>query len=88
MLRLVAVTAAVLAGLGACQQHGPAEAQTEVGDARDNASPHSLDSNYLLTSRGAYVLSTPPPGAQISLGSKLVRRADGGDAPAEAINNN
>jgi hypothetical protein len=87
MLRLIAVTAALLAGLGACQQHGPAEPQIEVGNARGNASPSSLDSNYLLTPSGAYVLSNPPPGAEITVGSKLVRRADGGDPPAATINN-
>jgi hypothetical protein len=86
MLRLVAVTAALLAGLGACQQHGPADPQIEVGDARDNASPRSLDSSYLLTPSGVYVLSNPPPGAQITVGSKLVRRADESDLPAGTAN--
>jgi hypothetical protein len=86
MLRLVAVTAALLAGLGACQQHGPAGTQIGVVDTR-RASPPPLDSNYLLTPSGGYVLSSPPPGAQITVGSKLVRRADGGDAPAGTSNN-
>jgi hypothetical protein len=87
MLRLVAVSVALLAGLGACQQRGPAENQIEAGDARGNASLLSLDSSYLRSPSGAYVRSNPPPGAQITVGSKLVRRADGGDPPAETIDN-
>jgi hypothetical protein len=85
MQRLLAVTAAVLAGLSACQQQGPADTQIGVGEASANASPQSLDTNYLLASGGGYVLSTPPPGTEITVGWKLVRRADGGDAPAETI---
>jgi len=87
MPRRLAVTAAVLAGLGACQQ-GPANLKIDGGEVSANASTQSLDTSYLLASGGAYVLSSPPPGAEISVGSKLVRRADSGDAPAEAINNN
>jgi len=87
MLRLLALTAALLAGLSACQQRGHAETQIEVGDASGNAPPPPLDSNYLLTPSGGYVLSSPPPGAEITVGSKLVRRADSGDAPAGTSNN-
>ena len=83
MLRLVTVTAALLVGLGACQQ-GPANPQIDVGEASANA---SRDTNYLLASGGGYVLSSPPPGAEITVGSKLVRRADGGDAPVGTTNN-
>jgi hypothetical protein len=86
MLRLVAVTAALLTGLGACQQ-GPAKPQIDVGEASANASRAPLDTNYLVASGGGYVLSSPPPGAEITVGSKLVRRADGGDPAAATINN-
>jgi len=33
------------------------------------------------------VLSNPPLGVEITVGSKLVRRADGGGSAAETINN-
>ena len=60
MLRLL-VTATVLAGLTACQQSLV-------------SSQGAPDPSYLLTSRGDYVLSNPPPGIEVSLGSKTVRR--------------
>jgi hypothetical protein len=86
MLRLIAVIAALLAGVGACQQ-GPANPQIHVGEASANASRAPLDTNYLLASGGGYVLSSPPLDAEITVASKLVRRAGGGDPAAETINN-
>jgi hypothetical protein len=60
MLRLM-ITVTVLADLMACQQ----SPVSSTGRA---------DRQYLLTSRGAYVLSKPPPGIEVSVGSKVVRR--------------
>ena len=87
MPRMLALAVSLLAGLTACQQPitGPAESQIGSSGARGNASSSALDSQYVLTTRGGYVLSSPPPGLQISVGSKLVRRADAADVPGKVV---
>ena len=87
MPRMLALAVSLLAGLTACQQPvaGPAESQIGSSGAQGNASPLLLDSQYVLTTRGGYVLSIPPPGVQISVGSKLVRRADAADVPGKVV---
>ena len=83
MLRMFGLTATLLAGLTACQQPvtGPAGAQ-DTFRIRGSAATLPFDPQYLLTTRGDYVLSNPPPGAEISLGSKQVRRVGWNDAVA------
>jgi hypothetical protein len=74
VLRLFGLTVSLLAGLTGCQQPivGPAGPRLEA--SRANAAPHQFDPQYLLTTGGDYVLSNPPPGIEISFGSKEVRR--------------
>ena len=85
MLRLFGLTASLLAGLTGCQQPiaGLAGAHIETSRARGDAAQPQFDPQYLLTARGDYVLSDPPPGVEISLGSKQVRRV-GWDEAVEA----
>jgi hypothetical protein len=89
MLRLIGLAVSLLAGLTACRQPvaGPAGTQIETDHARGYASQAPLESLYLLTARGDYVLSSPPPGVEVSLGSKVLRRvgwADAAEAPGTA----
>jgi hypothetical protein len=82
MLRMFGLTVTLLAGLAACQQPNTGPAETQIGTARIPGSAATLqpDPQYLLTTRGDYVLSNPPPGVEISLGSKQVRRVGWDDA--------
>jgi hypothetical protein len=84
MLRLFGLTVSLLAGLTACQQSisGPAGSEVDSSRIPGSAATLQLDPQYLLTTRGDYVLSTPPPGAEISVGSKQVRRVGWNDAVA------
>jgi hypothetical protein len=76
MLRAFASTACLLAALTACQQPiaGPARTPIETTHTPGSAGALQSDPQYLLTTRGDYVLSHSPPGVEISLGSKQVRR--------------
>ena len=78
MFRLFGLTISLLAGLTACQRPNtdPAGAHVESTRAPSSAATFRSDPQYLLTARGDYVLSNPPPGVEIGLGSKLVRRVD------------
>jgi hypothetical protein len=80
MLRLFGLTVSLLAGLTGCQQPIAGPAGTHLETSRANATPPQFDPQYLLTTRGDYVLSNPPPGVEISLGSKQVRRVGWDDA--------
>ena len=80
MLRLFGLTVSLLASLTGCQQPIAGPAGTHVETGRANALPPQFDPQYLLTARGDYVLSNPPPGVEISFGSKQVRRVGWDDA--------
>jgi hypothetical protein len=87
MLRLFALTVSLLAGLTACQQpiSGPAGSQVDSSRIPGSAATLQVDPQYLLTTRGDYVLSDPPPGAEISVGSKQVRRVGWDNAVAAQV---
>jgi hypothetical protein len=72
----------LLAGLTACQQPitGPAGTQVDTLRIPGSAAALQSDPQYLLTTRGDYVLSNPPPGVEISFGSKQVRPVGWNDA--------
>jgi hypothetical protein len=76
MLRMFGLTVSLLAGLTGCQQPitGPAGTQIDTTRIPGSAATLRPDPQYLLTTRSDYVLSNPPPGIEISLGSKEVRR--------------
>jgi hypothetical protein len=82
MLRMFSFTVSLLAGLTCCQQPSTGPAGTQIDATRIPGSAATLrrDPQYLLTTRGDYVLSDPPPGIEISLGSKEVRRVGWNDA--------
>jgi hypothetical protein len=82
MLRVLGLTVSLLAGLTACQQPitGPAGTRIDTGRIPVSSAPLQFDPQYLLSMRGDYVLSHPPPGVEISLGSKQVRRVGWDDA--------
>ena len=82
MLHMFGLTATLLAGLSACQQAitGPAGTQLDTTRIPGSAATLHSDPQYLLTTRGDYVLSNPPPGVEISFGSKQVRRVGWNDA--------
>ena len=84
MLRMFGLTVTLLAGLTACQQSitGPAGTQLNTLRIPDSAATLQSDPQYLLTTRGDYALSNPPPGVEISFGSKQVRRVGWNDAVA------
>jgi hypothetical protein len=82
MLHLFGLTVSLLAGLTACQQPITDPAGTPADTTRIPGSAATLqpDPQFLLTTRGDYVLSNPPPGVETSLGSKQVRRVGWGNA--------
>jgi hypothetical protein len=82
MLRVFGLTVSLLAGLTACQQPitDPAGTRVDTTHVPVSSAPLQSDPQYLLTMPGDYVLSNPPPGVEISLGSKQVRRVGWDDA--------
>jgi len=87
MLRLFGLTVCLLTGVTGCQQPIAGSPETYFETRRAKAAPPQFDPQYLLTARGDYVLSDPPPGIEISSGSKQVRRVgweDAVDAPGKA----
>jgi hypothetical protein len=83
-LRPFGLTVSFLVGLTACQQPitGPTGTQVDTSRIPGSAATLQIDPQYLLTTRGDYVLSSPPAGVEISLGSKQVRRVGWNDAAA------
>jgi hypothetical protein len=80
MLRLFGLTVCLLTGLTGCQLPIAGSPGTYLETGRATAAPPQFDPQYLLTARGDYVLSDPPPGIEISFGSKQVRRVGWEDA--------